>query len=142
MIRELQEKDLERAMEIWLDTNIKAHGFISSQYWKDHAKTVREMIPRAEVYVYEEEGGGSILGFIGMSGEYIAGIFVCEKRQRSGIGRQLIEFAKTLKGKLTLNVYEKNHRAVKFYTGQNFQIVTVDYDKDTGEKEYFMKWER
>ena len=33
MIRTYRESDLPVVMEIWLDTNIKAHSFISKEYW-------------------------------------------------------------------------------------------------------------
>lgn len=32
MIRALQEADIERVAEIWLDSNLKAHHFIPAQY--------------------------------------------------------------------------------------------------------------
>lgn len=33
MIRELQKADINRVADIWLNTNLKAHYFISEQYW-------------------------------------------------------------------------------------------------------------
>ena len=35
MIRKLQKADINRVANIWLDTNLKAHYFISEQYWKE-----------------------------------------------------------------------------------------------------------
>lgn len=32
MVRELQEPDLDRVADIWLETNLKAHYFIPAQY--------------------------------------------------------------------------------------------------------------
>ena len=32
MIRALQKADIERVVDIWLDTNLKAHNFIPGQY--------------------------------------------------------------------------------------------------------------
>lgn len=55
MIRKLQEKDVNRVADIWLDTNLKTHDFISAQYWKDNFEAVKEMFSQAEIYVYEEE---------------------------------------------------------------------------------------
>ena len=34
MIRELRKVDINKVAEIWLDTNIKTHYFISAQYCK------------------------------------------------------------------------------------------------------------
>ena len=34
MIRELRKADINKVADIWLNTNIKAHYFISAQYLK------------------------------------------------------------------------------------------------------------
>ena len=33
MIRKFRMEDLERVMELWLNTNIQAHDFILKEYW-------------------------------------------------------------------------------------------------------------
>ncbi|MEG2234763.1 MAG: GNAT family N-acetyltransferase, partial [Oscillospiraceae bacterium] len=71
-------------MELWLDTNISAHSFIESEYWKSNYDTVKSMMPSATIYVYEENH--VIQGFIGLMDAYIAGIFVSQKFQSKGIG--------------------------------------------------------
>lgn len=48
MIRQYNEGDVDAVMQIWLDTNIQAHNFISSDYWRINSKMVREMLPHAE----------------------------------------------------------------------------------------------
>lgn len=55
MIRKLRKADVNRVAKIWLDTNIKAHYFISVQYWKNNFELVKEMLSQAEVYVYEND---------------------------------------------------------------------------------------
>ena len=40
MIRELRQVDINKVAEIWLDTNIKTHYFISAQYWKSNFELV------------------------------------------------------------------------------------------------------
>ncbi len=88
MIRELRETDIDKVAEIWLDTNLKAHDFISAEYWKKNFDMVREMFSQAEIYVYEKEN--KLVGFIGLNGEYIEGIFVHDTVQSQGIGKQLL----------------------------------------------------
>ncbi|HJD46568.1 MAG TPA: GNAT family N-acetyltransferase [Candidatus Mediterraneibacter norfolkensis] len=152
MIRGLQYEDLDRVAEIWLSANLQAHDFIPAGYWKENFPAVKEMLPQAEVYVYEagseEEafddlfpGRNEILGFIGLNGEYIEGIFVCREARSMGVGRKLLEHAKKRKGKLSLNVYQKNIQAVRFYQREGFQIEREKTDENTGEKEYLMTWE-
>ena len=36
MIRKLLNRDVDRVADIWLKTNLKAHYFISNQYWKSN----------------------------------------------------------------------------------------------------------
>ena len=55
MIRKLQKADINNVVAIWLATNLKAHYFISAQYWKINFELVKERLSQAEVYVYEKE---------------------------------------------------------------------------------------
>ncbi|MCI8623520.1 MAG: GNAT family N-acetyltransferase [Provencibacterium sp.] len=140
MIRNLQESDTGRVAGIWLDTNIKAHSFISPSYWEDHFKEVKEMLLQAEVYVYEN-GEKEVAGFVGLEDDYIAGIFVWSEAQSRGIGKQLLDFVKGIKKQLSLHVYQKNARAIRFYQREGFHIQNENVERDTGEKEYRMVWE-
>ena len=139
MIRELQKTDLNRVADIWLNTNLQAHYFIPAQYWKDNFSSVKEMLLQAEVYVYENNQ--KIQGFVGLSNEYIEGIFVSDEIQSHGIGKFLLNHIKNKKSKLTLNVYQKNFRAISFYQREGFEIQYEDLDKATEEKEYVMIWQ-
>lgn len=47
---------------------------------------VREMLPLAEIYVYEDDYTKQIDGFIGLNNDYIEGLFVKETMQSKGIG--------------------------------------------------------
>ena len=140
MIRELRKADINSVAEIWLDTNRKAHAFIPASYWESNFASVKEMLPQAEVYVYENDKG--IQAFLGLSGEYIEGIFVSEEAQSRGIGKLLLNHAKGRKSALRLNVYQKNVRAIRFYRREGFQIQCEGLDADTGEPDYEMLWRR
>ena len=54
MIRRFENKDLDQVMSIWLQVNMESHSFIEADYWKNNYEMVREMIPKAEVLVSEE----------------------------------------------------------------------------------------
>ena len=139
MIRVLQKADIERVVDIWLDTNLKAHYFIPGQYWKNNIDLVKEMLPQAEVYVYENDC--QIEGFIGLNDEYVEGIFVSGEMQSQGIGKILLNYAKDKRNKLLLNVYQKNARAISFYKREGFEIQHSGLDEATGEKDYVMTWQ-
>ena len=139
MIRKLQKVDINRVADIWLKTNLKAHFFIPEQYWISNYEFVKEMLPQAEVYVYEDDK--MIQGFIGVSDEYIEGIFVSDEMQSCGIGRMLLDYINDKKDKLQLKVYQKNVRAMSFYQREGFTIQSEEMDEFTREKEYVMNWE-
>ena len=139
MIRELRKVDINKVAEIWLDTNIKTHYFISAQYWKSNFELVKELLLQATVYVYEDKQ--EIQGFIGLSNEYIEGIFVSAEMQSQGIGKILLNYVKGKRNKLILNVYQKNTRAISFYQREGFEIQNSGLDEATGEKEYVMVWQ-
>ena len=140
MIRRLQETDIDRVMALWLDTNLKTHDFVPAEYWRSNFEPVKEMLPQAEVYVYES--AGEIQGFVGLSGEYIEGIFVVDEMQSQGIGRRLLDHMKATKDTLYLSVYHKNTRAIRFYHREGFVIQREGLDESTGEKEFTMLWRR
>ena len=140
MIRRMQRADIDRVADIWLDTNIRAHNFISKQYWQNNFNIVKEMLSQSEIYVYEEKS--KIQGFVGLSDKHIEGIFVSSKVQSKGIGNFLMCYVKNIKNQLSLSVYQKNIRAVNFYQKEDFNIQSENVDENTGEKEYIMTWKR
>lgn len=140
MIRKFKIDDLSDILQIWLDTNIKAHSFINKEYWINNFELVKEMLPNAEIYVYEHDN--KIKGFIGLDNGYIAGIFVCNTYQSQGIGKKLLDKAKDIYSVLSLNVYEKNNNAIKFYEREGFLIKEKQTDVNNNENEYVMIWKR
>lgn len=139
MIRKYEPSDLGRIMEIWLSSNIEAHGFIRREYWQDCFSGAADAIPLAEVYTALSEG--EIVGFIGLNGGHIEGIFVDGEHRSKGVGKSLIDFAKTLYPRLSLCVYEKNVRAADFYRREGFLPVRRKPDISTGETEILMRWD-
>ena len=132
MIRKLLNGDIDRIADIWLKTNLKAHYFISNQYWKSNYELVKEMMSQYEVYVFEADK--MIQGFVGLNDKYIEGIFVSDEMQSCGIGKLLLDYVKDKKVSLRLNVYQKNARAISFYQREGFIIQCEGLDEYTGEK--------
>lgn len=137
MIRKFRNEDLEQIMQLWLQSNIQAHSFIEKTYWKSHYNEVRKMLPEAEIYVFDS--GEGILGFLGLQEDYIAGIFVEENSRGRGIGKHLLHCAKQNRDSLSLHVFTKNERAVRFYEKEGFKITGEQSDEETGEREYVME---
>lgn len=142
MIRQYANGDREAVMQIWLNTNIQTHYFISADYWQINFDVVKEMLPQAEVYVHEDDCVRRIDGFIGLNDNYIEGIFVKKGAQSKGIGKQLLNRAKKVRSPLRLSVYQKNTKAIQFYLREGFDIQFENIDNHTGEKEFVMVWNR
>lgn len=140
MIRTAQKTDMEQLLQIWLNSNIDAHDFIPQKYWIDNYPLVADQLPQADIYLYEADG--NIYGFVGVMDGYIAGIFVDKAHRSAGIGRQLLNHVKALYPTLSLGVYQKNQRAVRFYLREGFAINKEQLDESTGEIEYSMFWQR
>lgn len=81
-----------------VDANREAHDFIPAAYWLGHFEEVRTALARAEVWGFETEARAEISGFIGLLGDYIAGIFVRREARSGGVGRQLLDHVKTSRG--------------------------------------------
>ena len=116
MIRNIVNNDIDKIMNIWLKSNIKAHAFIQKEYWENNYNIVRDIyIPMAETFVYEDEE--CIKGFISIiNNEFIGALFVDIDFQNSGIGKKLINYAIDKYKNLNLAVYKENKTAVDFYT--------------------------
>ena len=142
MIRKFETQDLGAIMQIWLHGNLNAHAFIPASFWTDHFETVRDMLPQAELYVHENEAPRQIDGFIGLTENHIEGIFVAKAARSKGIGKALLDYAKSRRPRLDLSVYQKNERALAFYRREQFAVHSEGIDGDTNEAEIQMLWTR
>ena len=142
MIRKFETQDLDTVMQIWLHGNLDAHAFIPASFWTDHFEMVRNMLPQAELYVHEDKDTRQIDGFIGLAGNHIEGIFVAKAARSKGVGKALLDHAKLLKPSLTLNVYQKNERALAFYRREQFAVQSEGIDEDTSKADIQMLWTR
>lgn len=138
-IERLSPADIQAVMNIWLAGNLQAHAFIPRAYWEGNLHTVEKLLPQSEVYT--AKGNGTVCGFIGLSDEYIEGLFVAEAFRGQGIGKALLDHAKAKHKMLTLCVYQKNTSAAAFYKREGFVLQGVSTDENTGETELQMRWQ-
>lgn len=142
MIKEMERRELNRIMDIWLKTNMKAHDFIDRQYWiKNYDIVEKEYIPASKTFVYKEDS--IIKGFISiMDSSFIGALFVLDADQGNGIGKKLLNHCKGLYTNLQLCVYVENTKAVKFYKNCGFKIKAEQPNEDSGYMEYSMSWSK
>ena len=130
MVRKFETQDLD------------AHAFIPASFWEAHFEMVRDLLPQAELYVHEDAGTRQIDGFIGLTENHIEGIFVVKSARSKGIGKALLDYAKSRKPRLDLSVYQINERALAFYQREQFTVQSEGIDEDTNEAELQMLWSR
>lgn len=135
MIRQYQSADLDQIMTIWLTENKQAHNFINANFFIDNFEFVKSLMPISTIYVQDLNG---IKGFIGLTDNYIAGLFVDSHHHHQGIGTALIQKAKQQVNELSVHVYKKNKPAIEFYLSQGFEIIAESMNEETQEIEYLM----
>lgn len=139
VIRRSKASDLDSIMEIWLNSNLDVHPFVAPSYWMSHYEAVKEAISEG-VTVYEKDG--EIIGFIGITEGYVAGLFVNKTKRGNGIGKALLDEAKKANSSLTLHVFEQNPDALRFYEREGFVRGQRQKNIDCDSMEFCMQWER
>lgn len=136
MIREFKSADLDKVMEIWLQGNEQSHNFIDSNFFKQNFDIVEMLIPMSTVYVQDLDG---IKGFIGITENYISGLFVEQDYRRQGTGKALVNKAKQRYNELFVHVYKKNTDAINFFLSQNFEIISESINEESNESELLLR---
>ncbi|MWL75084.1 N-acetyltransferase, partial [Escherichia coli] len=83
-----------------------------------------------------------VCGFISvLHVQYIGALFVAPSYTGKGIGKALINHVKQRYPALSLEVYQKNTRAVNFYHAQGFRIMDSAWQEDTQHPTWIMSWQ-
>lgn len=131
MIRKYEEKDLAQLLAAWYSASKLAHSFLSEDFFEQERKDIATIyLPKAETWVYELDG--VVVGFISLLGNEVGGIFVAAKAQRHGIGRALMDHAKSIRDVLELDVFKDNLIGRKFYESYGFSEVAEHVHEETG----------
>lgn len=141
LLQNITQDELNSIMRLWQDGNSEGHSFIPKKYWEDKSDIVAKLLPKSIIYAYYDNNQ-NIVGFLGEMDSYIAGLFVKKEFQTLGIGTQLINYVKKSKNSLTLHVYKKNSKALKFYLKNSFVIDSETVDEETDEIEFSMSWKK
>lgn len=93
---------------------------------EDDIGFLRRMIDSHRVLVARRDG--KVLGFLGMRQGDIAGFYVAEAARRQGVGKQLLDAAKTTEARLALWTFQANTGAIAFYSREGF----VEFERTDG----------
>lgn len=141
MIHKWQSRDLQPLLTLWLESTIFAHPFIEERYWYESEPIVRDVyLPSAQTWVWEENEG--VKGFVSvMDQRFVGALFVAPDSIGQGIGRALLAWVCERYPDLSLEVYQKNSRAVNFYHAQGFRIEDSAWQDETRQPTWIMRWQ-
>ena len=113
---------MERLFRIWRSAVAATHHFLTADHFADIERLVEnDYLPTAHLWVAADEAHRP-LGFMGLTGSNIDALFVDPDRHGQGIGRALVEHARSIAGgSLTVDVNEQNQSGAGFYERLGFR---------------------
>lgn len=134
MIRPYRDNDLEGVLDVWYRASQIAHHFLSEEFLTRERDEIRERwLPIAETMVYEMDG--RVVGFVSLIGNEVGAIFVDPDDQGRGVGTALMDWARTARSVLELDVFEANSTGRRFYEGYGFEYVGRHLHDASGQQE-------
>ena len=122
-IRPASVADRDGLLDIWLRSVRATHTFLAEDDIQALLPLVREhALAELELWVLCASSDDAV-GFMGLSGATVEALFIAPEWSRKGGGRMLVEHARRLKGRLSVDVNEQNPDAVRFYEACGFTVV-------------------
>ena len=148
MIRQAGESDLAAAWAIINDAAQAYRGIIPADRWHEPYMPRAELESeiRAGVVFWLAEGGGGILGVMGIQDKgdvaLVRHAYVAPAEQRKGVGRSLLRHLETLSDKpVLIGTWAAASWAIDFYVRNGFAVVSQS-DKDRLLRRYWAIPER
>jgi putative acetyltransferase len=120
IIRKRVFSDNHMLLALWKRSVTATHTFLTEKDIQNIEAEVDKYLPRLEVWVCAS-GHGFPLGFIGLNRQKAEMLFVDPAHHGRGIGSRLLDHARHLYGRLSIDVNERNRPAAAFYRGYGFQ---------------------
>ena len=119
MIREYEDKDLAELLDAWYSASMVAHPFLSEEFFEQERENIVSIhLPNAETWVYELDV--IVIGFIALIENEVGAIFLDPKFHGRGIGRALMDHARSIREVLELDVAKDNKIGRNFYKKYGF----------------------
>jgi putative acetyltransferase len=121
-IRESQPEDADRAIEIWRDSVDATHDFLAPDDRAAIEVEVRAFLPKTPMWLAVDEADEP-QAFMILSAFKIEGLFIDPNARGSGVGRALVEHARTFIPQPMVDVNEQNQQALGFYEHMGFERI-------------------
>jgi len=133
VIRKYHPSDLEDLLSVWTAASEIAHPFLSSEFLEQERHNIPNVyLPIAETWVWETDG--CVVGFIALLGDEVGAIFVHPANQGIGVGRALMDKARSLREQLEVEVFKENALGRGFYARYGFELVHEELHEPTGQQ--------
>ncbi|MGB5392661.1 MAG: GNAT family N-acetyltransferase [Lutimonas sp.] len=133
MIRKYKEIEIPILVNIWEQASKVAHPFLDDEFSQMVKKAMSEIyLPDSDTWVYEESN--TVIGFISMKENEIAGLFVNPKSHSKGIGTSLVNHIKQFHKELEVEVFEQNKIGKPFYEKFGFIVINEYVHEQTNQK--------
>lgn len=131
MIRKYEPRDLEDLLNAWAAASAVAHPFLTREFLEQERQNIPNLyLPNAETWVWE--GDGRVIGFIALIGNEVGAIFVDPEFHGTGIGRALMDQARSLRDELEVEVFKANSIGRAFYAKYGFELIEEKTHEPTG----------
>ncbi len=134
IIRRAREEDVDPVIAFWREAR-----YLPPHVTHGHDEDRSHFLSLQDVWVAERDGGP--VGFMALSPGWIEQLHVAVPAQRSGVGRALVEHAKSLMDDIRLHTFQANAPARAFYARHGFQEIAFGVsDPPESEPDVLLRW--
>ena len=120
IIRQATNADHPQLLNIWLRSVRATHHFLQDSDIEALLPQLRDIyLPAVELWV-TVDAEDCPLGFIGLNENHVEMLFIEPDLRGKGIGRALLDHARSLRSQMSVDVNEQNPEAVGFYLHYGF----------------------
>ena len=141
IVRDYQDADKQAVLKVYNSAILESHRFLEENVRLQQRNLMEESIDDSTNKALVLEENGHVVGFATFITETaIAGFFIDPSLKARGLGRYLIEYIQSKKKEISLVVYKRNTRGVRFYRNNGFRQTNKKYEKDANQEYLEMTW--
>lgn len=130
-IRPYQDSDLNELLSSWENATKLAHPFLTKSFLDKEKHNIPNLyLPNADTWVHVDDS--HVVGFITLMGNEVAALFVDPDYHGRGMGKALMDKARSLHATLEVDVFKNNSIGRHFYEHYGFKLQSEKTHEDTG----------